>query len=105
MTPQELTTTTIWAKELQRAYADRWAAADRFEASGAEEDERAFEAASERFWDVIRSITARRATTPEALAVKASALKMIYAEELKGTATDVSLLRSIVDDAERVGRN
>jgi uncharacterized DUF497 family protein len=105
MTAQELTTTTIWANELQRAYADRWAAADRFEASGAEDDERRFEAASERFWEVIRSISARRATTPEALAVKASALKMIYAEELKGDATDVSLLRSVIDDAERFGRD
>jgi len=105
MTAQELTTTSIWAKELHRAYADRWAAADRFEKSGTEEDEKAFETASERFWHVIRSITARRATTPEALAVKASALKMIYGEELKGTATDVSLLRSFVDDAERIARN
>ncbi len=94
MTTQKLTTPRIWRDQIARAHTARL--------SGDDEE---FEAASERLSRVFRGFAARLATTPDALAVKAMALRILFAQELKGSSTDARLLRSFLDDVEALGRD
>ncbi len=93
MTAQDLTTPRLWRDQLERAHAVRQTT----------DDEHEFEDASDRFWDAVDGITARRCTTAEALAVKARAVRLAMAPELAGGGTDVKLLLSLLDDLESDG--
>jgi hypothetical protein len=76
--------------ELLAAYGDRMAAAD--------EDEH--EAASDRFWAVVEAISAAPANSPEGLAVKARAMRMVWAQELTVDDSATDLWRSLLDDLD-----
>lgn len=93
MTAQDLTTPRLWRDQLERAHAVRQTT----------EDDHEFEDASDRFWKTIKSIAKHKATTPEAFAVKARALRMVFLEDLKGSSSDVKLWRSLLDDLDPDG--
>lgn len=93
MTKKKLTTPRVWRDQLERTHAVRQTT----------DDEQEMEDASDRFWKTIKSITKHRATTPEAFAVKARALRMVFLEDLKGSSSDVKLWRSLLDDLDPDG--
>jgi hypothetical protein len=95
MTIQELTTPRIWRDQLKRAHTVRQTT----------EDDHEFEDASDQFWGAIKGITVRRCTTPEALVLKARAVRLALSSELSSGGSDMDLLRSLLDDVEALGRD
>lgn len=93
MTTKKLTTPRVWRDQLELAHTVRQTT----------DDDHEFEDASDRFWDAIEGITARRCTTPDALAVKARAVRLALAPELDRGGSDIAVLLSLLDDLESAG--
>jgi hypothetical protein len=104
MTNNDATTNTApdWRKigiELAAVYAARNATWDAVGAAGAMGSDAADEA-NEQFWRIMELINETPAGTSEGRAVKARAMRIVFAEELKGDAADVRLWRSLLDDLD-----